>query len=100
MVFFAAIGLIIIGAGLPMVAMYACGQFVGQKAPHPLIKIAVMLAVGLGLLMAVGSAGLAMRRDGMEASEWLMLAWMAGSALTGQIALLEKLGSRMGQAAS
>jgi hypothetical protein len=48
--------------------------------------------------MAVGMAGLAMRKDGMEASEWLMLAWMVGSALTGQIALLGKLGTQAGQA--
>ena len=93
MVFFATIALIIIGAGIPIVAMYACGQFVGQKSPRPILKTTVMFVVGLGLLMAVGDSALAMRSDGMTATGWLMLAWMAGSALAGQVALLEKLSS-------
>ena len=31
MVFFATIGLLFIAVSIPIAAMYACGQFVGQK---------------------------------------------------------------------
>lgn len=94
MVFFATIGLLIIAVGIPIAAMYAGGQFVGQRPPNALFKMAVMLAVGLGLISAVVGAMLYARTGGMTVSEWVMLAWVAGSALTGQIALLELLGRK------
>ncbi|QKC92319.1 hypothetical protein EB230_30985 [Mesorhizobium sp. NZP2234] len=94
MVFFATIGLLIIAVSIPIAAMYACGQFVGQKAPHALFKMAVMLAVGLGLFSAVVGAMLYARAGGMTVSEWVMLAWVAGSAVTGQVALQELLGRK------
>ncbi|WP_292235766.1 hypothetical protein [Mesorhizobium sp.] len=34
------------------------------------------------------------RAGGMTVSEWVMLAWVSGSAVTGQIALLELLGRK------
>lgn len=94
MVFFATIGLLIMAVGIPIAAMYACGQFVGQKPPHARFKMAVMLAVGLGLFSAVVGALLYARAGGMTVSEWVMLAWVSGSAVTGQIALLELLGRK------
>jgi len=99
MVFFATIGLLVIAVGIPILAMRACGQFVGQKPPHPLLKTAVMLGVGLGLLWAVVGAGFHLRREGMTAMEWVTLAWMAGSALAAQVALLEMLGRKPEQSA-
>lgn len=91
MVFFAAIGLIAIVAGIPLLAMYAGGEFVGQKKPHELWRSAVRLIVGAGLLAAVVIAGLSMRTGGMDASEWIMLAWMAGSAIAAWVGLADKL---------
>lgn len=78
MVFFATIGLLIMAVGIPIAAMYACGQFVGQKAATR----------GLGLFSAMVGAMLYARAGGTSVSEWMMLAWVCGSAVTGQVAFL------------
>ena len=94
MVFLATIALLSIAVGIPVSAMYASGQFVGQKPPPAFLKIAVTLVVGSGLFSAVVGAMLYTRTGGITVSEWVMLAWIAGSALTGQVALLEALGRK------
>ncbi|MER9458176.1 hypothetical protein [Mesorhizobium sp. M0478] len=94
MVFFGTLAFIAVAISLPLAAMYAAGQFVGQKPPPAFLKLAVTLAVGAGLLMAVAGALLSARQGGMSLRDWFLLAWVAGSALTGQVALLELLGSK------
>ena len=97
MFFFGTIGLIVIAAGIPLLAMYACGQFKDQKPANGLLKMAVIVGVGLGLITAVFSAaGLYIRSGGLTPLEWIALAWIAGSALAGQVALLELIGRRNG----
>lgn len=90
MVFFVTIGLIAIAVCMPLVAMYAAGEFVGQRRPPAWLQMVMVGVIGIGLLVAVMSTGFAMKADadGMTAKEWVILAWVAGSALTGQIGLL------------
>ncbi|MCH4561434.1 hypothetical protein [Mesorhizobium jarvisii] len=47
MVSSATIRLLVIAVSIAIAAKYACGQFVGQKAPHTLFKMAVMWLWGL-----------------------------------------------------
>jgi len=94
MVFFGTLAFIAIAVPIPLAAMYAAGKFVGQKPPTPIVKSVVTLAVGAGLLIALVGALLGARQNGMSFEDWFLLAWAAGSALAGQVALLELLGRK------
>lgn len=94
MLFLAAMSVILIAISIPLLAMWASGSFVGQRAVSQQWKIGVSLLVGVGLLFLVGDALAQARQGGIDYEEWLRLAWMAGSALAGQVALLEILGRK------
>lgn len=93
MVFFATIGLLIMAVGIPI--------YNGRGHPHcrPVRLRAVCRTKsrhtgylrwrwGSGLFSAMVGAMLYARAGGTSVSEWMMLAWVCGSAVTGQVAFL------------
>lgn len=100
MVFFGTLAFLAVAVSIPTAAMYAAGQFVGQRPPSRIVKTAVVLAVGAGLLIAVAGALVGARQNGMSFEDWFLLAWAAGSALSGQVALLELVGRKANDSGS
>jgi branched-subunit amino acid permease len=94
MLFLAAMSVILTGVSIPLLAMWASGSFVGQRAISQPWKFAVSLLVGVGLLFLLGDALAQAREGGIDYEEWLRLAWMAGSAMAGQVALLQALNDK------
>lgn len=89
--FSSSMALLALAMTIPLMSMYAAKKFVGQREPPPILVAVVPVIVGLGLFVAVFAAARAMNRNGWTLDEWLILAWIVGSAVAAQVGLLETL---------
>lgn len=86
-IFFGILAFIAIGAGFPIVYMWSCGRFVGQR-PAP--RVAKATTLGIATVGVGYSALLAVQQVGFNSLESLAIAaLLAGSGITGVVALQE-----------
>ena len=89
LIFCFVLALIGVMMSLPLVTMYAAGEFAGQQtAPRWLAACASWL-VGLGLAYGVWRMTLSFKSP--DWTEWLLIAWTAGAAVAAQLTLLAAL---------